>query len=111
MDSNSVARVITITPKPEKLDEILAQATQLAKEIEAAEPVCLQYKVSRTKPFIGAGPDQIVMTTIFKDEEAFIAHGETPHVQAYWSDTREDEFFSAPPEVRVIEPAGGFSRV
>ena len=46
----------------------------------------------------------------FKDEEAFKAHEESAYVQAYKTDSKEAEFLLSPPDVRVVTPAGGFSR-
>ncbi|KAB8296426.1 hypothetical protein EYC80_009170 [Monilinia laxa] len=111
MNANSVARVITITPKPEKLEEALVEGAKFAKAVEAAEPGCLMYKVSKTKPVTGDGPEQIVMAMVFKDEEAFKAHEESAHVQAYKVDSKKAEFLTAPPDVRIITPAGGFNRI
>ncbi|QSZ37334.1 hypothetical protein DSL72_009432 [Monilinia vaccinii-corymbosi] len=111
MNANAVARVITLTPKPEKLEQALAEATQFAKLVEAAEPDCLMYKVSKTKPAAGDGPEQLVMAMVFKDEAAFKVHEESAHVKAHKLDSKIPEFLSAPPEVRVVTPAGGFNRV
>ncbi|KAF7935628.1 hypothetical protein BELL_0348g00030 [Botrytis elliptica] len=105
-----ISRVVTFTPKPEKIEESLAEGAKFAKVVEDAEPGCLMYKVSKTKPLSGDGPEQIVMTMIFKDEAAFKAHEESAHVKSYKADSKAAEFLMAPPDVRVVTPAGGFSR-
>ncbi|APA10924.1 predicted protein [Sclerotinia sclerotiorum 1980 UF-70] len=110
MGPNSVARVVTFTPKPEKLEEALAEGAKFAKVVEDSEPGCLMYKVSKTKPLTGDGPEQIVMAMVFKDEAALKAHEESAHVQAYKADSKAADFLTAPPDARIITPAGGFTR-
>ncbi|EMR90480.1 hypothetical protein ACHAPC_009086 [Botrytis cinerea] len=105
-----ISRVVTFTPKPEKMEEAIAHGAKFAKAVEDAEPGCIMYKVSKTKPLSGDGPEQIVMAMIFKDEAAFKAHEESAHVQAYKTDSKKAEFLLSPPDVRVVTPAGGFSR-
>ncbi|KAF7865355.1 hypothetical protein EAF04_006332 [Stromatinia cepivora] len=111
MNPNTIARVVTFTPKPEKLEEALAEGAKFAKIVEDAEPGCLMYKISKTKPLMGDGPEQIVMAMVFKDEAALKAHEESAHVQAYKVDSKKADFLTAPPDARVIIPAGGFNRV
>ncbi|KAF7959640.1 hypothetical protein EAE96_001255 [Botrytis aclada] len=105
-----ISRVVTFTPKPEKIEESLSEGAKFAKKVEDSEPGCLMYKVSKTKPLTGDGPEQIVMAMIFKDEAAFKAHEESDHVKAYKGDSKAAEYLMAPPDVRVVTPAGGFSR-
>ncbi|ESZ94174.1 hypothetical protein SBOR_5452 [Sclerotinia borealis F-4128] len=111
MNPNSITRVITLTPKPEKIEQALTEGAKFAKVIEDAEPGCLMYKVSKTKPLMGDGPEQIVMAMVFKDEAALKAHEESAHVQGYKVDSKKAEFLTTPPDVRVIIPAGGFNRI
>ncbi|KAJ8068971.1 hypothetical protein OCU04_002650 [Sclerotinia nivalis] len=110
MGPNSIARVITFTPKPEKLEEALAEGVKFTKVIEDAEPGCLMYKISKTKPLMGDGPEQIVMAIVFKDEAALKAHEESAHVKAYIAGSKEAEYLTGPPDARLIIPAGGFTR-
>lgn len=44
--------------------QALAEGAKFAKAVEAAEPGCLMYKVSKTKPVTGDGPEQIVMAMV-----------------------------------------------
>ncbi|CAD6444177.1 125f923d-4244-4c9f-8a2e-43631b9fe8e2 [Sclerotinia trifoliorum] len=107
---NTIAQVVTVTPKPDKLEEALAQGVKFAKAVEDAEPGCLVYKVSKTKPLTGDGPEQVVMTMVFKDEAALKAHEESAHVQTYKAEGKTADLLTGLPDARVIIPAGGFTR-
>ncbi|PQE30199.1 Antibiotic biosynthesis monooxygenase protein [Rutstroemia sp. NJR-2017a WRK4] len=109
MNANVATRVITLTTKPGKIDDAIAEASEFANLVKDIEPDCLVYSVSKSKPLMGDGPEQIVIAIVFKDEAAMKAHEQTPHAKARMEAKNGEEFLAGPPDVRAVVHVGGFT--
>jgi len=56
-------------------DEVAEALRRMAAAVSADEPACLVYRVSRSLD----DPDVFVLYEEYADEEALLAHRETPH--------------------------------
>jgi quinol monooxygenase YgiN len=62
--------------KPGKEDDAVAKMTQMVANVQANEPGVLIYAFHRPQE----DPTELVFMEAYKDDEAFKAHGGTPHM-------------------------------
>mgnify|MGYP001167543986 CR=1 FL=1 len=71
--------IVTMHVKPEKRDAFIAAITEDAQASRAKEPGCLRFDVMQNNQ----DPNMFHLTEVYRDEAAFQAHGETPHLKKW----------------------------
>ena len=88
----------------EKEAEAIAALKELCAAVEKSEPGVLVYLCNR----VAKKPDELVFFEVYKDEEAFKAHGKSPHLAKLRKDFAT--LFRLPLEVTRLDRIGGFAR-
>ncbi|KAG9236151.1 hypothetical protein BJ875DRAFT_241517 [Amylocarpus encephaloides] len=104
---------LILTPKPGMVDEVAAGLGKFAEQVEANEPETLVFSVSKSGPIkeLGQqGPEQVVITMVFKDMAAMESHKNSSYYQEFIAKMKETDKLTGPPEARALTPTGGFMR-
>lgn len=88
-----------------KEEEALKKLDEMAKSVQSEEAGALAYLVHRSKD----DPLEIVFFEVYKDGEAFAAHGQTDHMGAMRSSFGE-LFDVSQVKIERLERVGGFAR-
>ncbi|KAL1959607.1 hypothetical protein VTO42DRAFT_1642 [Malbranchea cinnamomea] len=101
MSSQEIHIVATITPKPEKVDEVTKLWKDLAKKVRAEEPGTLSYYAVRPK-----GGNQIIIIEKYRNAEAVKVHGNTPYFKSFSATVAP--LLAAPIDIKIGTQDGGF---
>ncbi|GLA02831.1 hypothetical protein AnigIFM60653_002401 [Aspergillus niger] len=110
-DLNLVQCSFVLTPKPGLIDEVCAELSELAKDIEDKQPGTLSFSVLKAVPIkeMGTdGPETVVVNVMDRDSAA--AHRESPEIKAFLAKGKAEGKLACPPEMRAIFPIGGYIR-
>lgn len=91
--------------QPGKEEETLERVRKMGEAVEAQEPGALAYLIHRS----AEDPSEIVFFEVYKDDAAFQAHAQTPHM----GELREkfaELFDGSTVKVDRLERVGGFVR-
>jgi quinol monooxygenase YgiN len=100
-----VAVVARLKMQAGKEEQALAQLRQMVEAVQANEPGALAYIAHRSKQ----DPTQIIFFELYVDDDAFRAHGQTPHMQQFRSAFAE-VFEVAETKVDLLDRVAGFIR-
>lgn len=88
----------------EKEAEAIQTLKELCAAVEKTEPGVLVYLCHRS----AKKPDEIVFFEVYKDEEAYKAHGKSPHLAKLRKGFAT--LFHPPVEIARLDRVGGFAR-
>lgn len=71
--------IVTMQVKPEKHAEFITAITEDAEASRTNEPGCVRFDVMQNNQ----DPNVFHLTEVYRDEAAFEAHGETPHLKKW----------------------------
>ena len=100
-----VAVVARLKMQAGKEEEALGQLRQMVEAVQANEPGALAYIAHRSKQ----DPAQIIFFELYADDDAFRAHGQTPHMEAFRGAFAQ-VFDAAETRVDLLDRVAGFIR-
>jgi quinol monooxygenase YgiN len=96
-----MADVLTVVAKVRaakgKGDALAALLTEQVAAVRKAEPGCLVYRPHRSTK----DPDLFIFYEQYKDEAAFDAHRQAPHLAAYRERREREGLVDGPPAVEI----------
>jgi quinol monooxygenase YgiN len=100
-----VSLIFRAKMKPGKEDEAVAQMSQMVAAVKANEPGVLLYAFHRPQE----DPSELVFMEAYTDDEAFKAHGGTPHMAQMRSSFAE-LFDPTTVKMERLDRVAGFAR-
>ncbi|TVY32762.1 hypothetical protein LSUB1_G007884 [Lachnellula subtilissima] len=108
--ASQIDLVAIISPKPGKTDRVVELLQEVAEYIKNNEHGTLIYNITRSFNK-QAGVEEVIMIESYKDKAALLAHGSSKEFTAFQKKIQGEDLVSAPMQLKITKPAGGFSRL
>ncbi|TVY34386.1 hypothetical protein LOCC1_G007826 [Lachnellula occidentalis] len=108
--ASQIDLVAIISPSPGKTDRVVELLQQVAEYIKNNEHGTLKYNITRSFNK-QAGVEEVIMIESYKDKAAMLAHGSSNEFKIFQKQMVAEGLVSAPMQLKITKPAGGFSRL
>ncbi|TVY76007.1 hypothetical protein LSUE1_G005492 [Lachnellula suecica] len=108
--STQIDLVAIITPNKGKTDRIVELLQGVAEYVKKSEPGTIKYEIARSFNK-AAGVEEVIMLESYKDKASLGIHGNSTEFKAFNKKLQDEGLVTAPMQLKITKPAGGFARL